>query len=75
MSSPACGTLSASNRRTRVLQDFLSIPNDRANSLMEKSCSSLRLYEGQHATVLQLPALPHIVNDAEEVRHAAVVGY
>jgi hypothetical protein len=33
-----------------------------------------RLYEGQHATVLQLPALPHSVNGAEEVRQAAVVG-
>jgi hypothetical protein len=33
-----------------------------------------RLYEGQHATVLQLPALPHSVNAAEEVRHAVVVG-
>jgi hypothetical protein len=33
-----------------------------------------RLYEGQLATVLQLPALPHSVNAAQEVRHAAVVG-
>jgi len=33
-----------------------------------------RLYEGQHATVLQLPVLPHSVNPAQEVRHAAVVG-
>src|SRR6516225_5554999 len=33
-----------------------------------------RLSEGQHATVLQLPALSHKVNGADEVRHAAVVG-
>ena len=33
-----------------------------------------RLYEGQHATVLQLPALPHSVNGGEELRHAVVVG-
>ncbi len=30
-----------------------------------------RLYEGQHATVLQLPASPHSVSGAEQVRHAA----
>ena len=28
-----------------------------------------RLYEGQHATVLQLPAPPRAVNQVEEVRH------
>jgi hypothetical protein len=33
-----------------------------------------RLYEGQHATVLQLPASPHSVSGAEQVRHAVVVG-
>jgi hypothetical protein len=33
-----------------------------------------RLYEGQQATVLQLPASPHSVNSAEQVRHAVVVG-
>jgi len=41
---------------------------------MEKSCSSLRLYEGQHATVLQLPASPHGVIGEVELKHAAVVG-
>jgi hypothetical protein len=33
-----------------------------------------RLYEGQHATVLQLPASLHSVSGAEQVRHAVVVG-
>jgi hypothetical protein len=33
-----------------------------------------RLYEGQHATVLQLPASPHSVNGAEQVRYAVVLG-
>jgi hypothetical protein len=33
-----------------------------------------RLYEGQHATVLQLPALSRGVNDTEQPSHAAVVG-
>jgi hypothetical protein len=33
-----------------------------------------RLYEGQHATVLQLPASPHSVSAAEQVRRAVVVG-
>jgi hypothetical protein len=32
-----------------------------------------RLYEGQHATVLQLPACPHILNEAEKLRHDSVV--
>jgi hypothetical protein len=31
-----------------------------------------RLYEGQHATVLQLPASLHSVSGAEQVRHAAL---
>ena len=30
-----------------------------------------RLYPGQHATVLQLPALPSGVNDREQPSHAA----
>jgi hypothetical protein len=33
-----------------------------------------RLCEGQHATVLQLPASPHSVNREVELKHAAVVG-
>ena len=33
-----------------------------------------RLCEGQHATVLQLPASPHSVKDEAERKHAAVVG-
>jgi hypothetical protein len=33
-----------------------------------------RLYEGQHATVLQLPASLHSVSGAEQVRHAVVAG-
>src|SRR3974390_2235415 len=33
-----------------------------------------RLYEGQHATVLQLPASPRSENDMEQPRQAAVVG-
>jgi len=33
-----------------------------------------RLYPGQHATVLQLPALPSSVNDVEQLSHAAIVG-
>jgi hypothetical protein len=33
-----------------------------------------RLSEGQHATVLQLPARPRSENDTEESRHTAVVG-
>ena len=33
-----------------------------------------RLYEGQHATVLQLPASLHSVSGAEQVRNAVVVG-
>jgi hypothetical protein len=33
-----------------------------------------RLCEGQHATVLQLPASPHSVKDEVELKHAAVVG-
>ena len=32
-----------------------------------------RLYEGQHATVLQLPAPPRAVNQVEEVRHDSAV--
>ena len=32
-----------------------------------------RLCEGQHATVLQLPASPHSVKDEAERKHAAVV--
>ena len=32
-----------------------------------------RLSEGQHATVLQLPALPSIVSEAEEQRRVSVV--
>jgi hypothetical protein len=33
-----------------------------------------RLSEGQHATVLQLPARPRSENDTEESRYTAVVG-
>jgi len=33
-----------------------------------------RLCEGQHATVLQLPASPQSESDTEQPRHAAVVG-
>jgi hypothetical protein len=33
-----------------------------------------RLYRGQHATVLQLPAVPRSVNDTGQPSHAAVVG-
>jgi hypothetical protein len=33
-----------------------------------------RLYEGQHARVLQLPASPHSASGAEQARHAVVVG-
>jgi hypothetical protein len=33
-----------------------------------------RLYEGQHVTVLQLPASPRSENDTELPRHAAIVG-
>src|SRR5215813_12648861 len=33
-----------------------------------------RLSEDQHATVLRLPASPHSVSGAEQVRHAVVVG-
>ena len=33
-----------------------------------------RLCEGQHATVLQLPASPHSVKIKAEREHAAVVG-
>jgi hypothetical protein len=33
-----------------------------------------RLYEGQQATVLQLPPSLHRVSGAEQVRHAVVVG-
>jgi hypothetical protein len=33
-----------------------------------------RLCEGQHATVLQLPASPHSVNREVELRHAPFVG-
>ena len=33
-----------------------------------------RLYEGQHVTVLQLPAPPFSENDREQSRHTAVVG-
>ena len=32
-----------------------------------------RLCEGQHATVLQLPASPRAVNEAEEQKHDSVV--
>ena len=32
-----------------------------------------RLYEGQHATVLQLPASPRSENDTEQPSHTAVV--
>jgi hypothetical protein len=32
-----------------------------------------RLYEGQHATVLQLPAYPRDVNELEERHHDSVV--
>jgi hypothetical protein len=31
-----------------------------------------RLYEGQHATILQLPACPRAVNEVEERHHASV---
>src|SRR5262249_47975615 len=53
--------------KTHVHHDALEFPNGEIVLVT-------RLYEGQHATVLQLPALPHSVNGAEEVRHAAVVG-
>jgi hypothetical protein len=33
-----------------------------------------RLYEGQHARVLQLPASPHSASGAEQARRAVVVG-
>jgi hypothetical protein len=33
-----------------------------------------RLYEGQHATVLQLPASARSVNNTEQPSHSAVVG-
>jgi len=33
-----------------------------------------RLYEDQHATVLQLPAPPHRVNDPDRPRYVAVIG-
>jgi hypothetical protein len=33
-----------------------------------------QLSEGQHATVLQLPASPHSVNREVELKHAPVIG-
>ena len=33
-----------------------------------------RLREGQHATVLQLPASPHVVSDAEKQKRDTLVG-
>ena len=53
--------------KTHAHHDALEFPNGEIVLVT-------RLYEGQHATVLQLPALPHSVNAAEDVRHAAVVG-
>jgi hypothetical protein len=32
-----------------------------------------RLCEGQHATVLQLPAFPRATNQAEETKHGSLV--
>jgi hypothetical protein len=50
-----------------VHHDALEFPNG-------ESVLVTRLYEGQHATVLQLPAAPRSENDMEQPRHAAIVG-
>jgi hypothetical protein len=49
-----------------VHHDALEFPNG-------ESVLVTRLYEGQHATVLQLPASPRNENAAEQPRQAAVV--
>ena len=53
--------------KSNVHHDALEFPNGEIVLVT-------RLYEGQHATVLQLPASPHSVSGAEQVRHAVVVG-
>ena len=53
--------------KPNVHHDALEFPNG-------ETVLVTRLYEGQHATVLQLPASPRSENDMEQPRRAAVVG-
>ena len=52
--------------KSNVHHDALEFPNG-------ESVLVTRLYEGQHATVLQLPASPRNENAAEQPRQAAAV--
>jgi len=53
--------------KPNVHHDALEFPNG-------ETVLVTRLYEGQHATVLQLPASPRSENDMGQPRQAAVVG-
>ena len=53
--------------KPNVHHDALEFPNGEIMLIT-------RLCEGQHATVLQLPASRHSVKDEVELKHAAVVG-
>ena len=53
--------------KPNVHHDALEFPNG-------ETVLVTRLYEGQHVTVLQLPAPPFSENDREQSRHTAVVG-
>jgi hypothetical protein len=49
-----------------VHHDALEFPNGKIILLA-------RLYEGQHATVLQLPASPRATNEAEQQKRGSLV--
>jgi hypothetical protein len=53
--------------RPNVHHDALEFPNG-------ETMLVTRFYEGQHATVLQLPVLPRSENAAEQPRQAAAAG-
>jgi hypothetical protein len=53
--------------KPNVHHDALEFPNG-------ETVLVTRLYEGQHATVLQLPVLPRSENAAEQPRQAAAAG-
>jgi hypothetical protein len=81
--APFCGPSSLTSvlyrpgQSPRLMSPFLEFPNVHHDALEFPDGGTVlvtRLCEGQHATVLQLPASRHSVNDEVELKHAAVVG-
>ena len=60
-------------RFRQVNTDNPSVHHDALEFPSGETVLVTRLYEGQHATVLQLPASPRSENDTEQPSHTAVV--